>query len=62
MEQQTQPSKRRQLQQQQEVSDQSLQVEEVEGPPAGTWHKKYPDGNGHMVIQDNFTKPVGSYQ
>ena len=58
MEQQTQPSKRRQLQEQQEVNSQSPQVD---GPPPGTFHKNYPSGDGHMIIKDNFTKPVGSY-
>ena len=58
MEQQTQPSKRRQLQEQQEVNSQSPQAD---GPPPGTHHKPYPHGEGHMIIKDNFTQPVGSY-
>ena len=59
MEQQTQPSKRRQLQDQPEVNSPSPQVD---GPPPGTHYKNYPQGDGYMIIKDNFTKPVGSYQ
>lgn len=50
MEQQAQPSSKRRQLQEQETSNRQVESE----LPYGTHRKAYPQGDGHMIITDNF--------